>query len=252
MSVWALLLLAMVAAAAERGSVRLSERVEVSIALVPVLVAAIAFGPLAAVVVGASAMLGDLRRPYLKWAVYTSSRSLVGGAAGFVAVALASGSERGLGMIALQTLLAGIAAQALDAAITSSTLVVRDPARRLDVVSLAPALALSVGLYAPPVALLVFAYERLTPWSLLLFLVPALAAQRLFVMYQHERDLVVRLDGANSAFASALVAALEARDRYAAGHSEVVAQHARAVARELGLPEKAQLTAYRAGLEVVP
>ena len=37
---------------------------------------------------------------------------------------------------------------------------------------------------------LVFAYEKISPWSaLVLFLVPALAAQRLFTLYQREARL---------------------------------------------------------------
>ena len=48
---------------------------------------------------------------------------------------------------------------------------------------------LSVPLYAPLVGLLAFAYLRVSPWTLPLFLMPSLAAQRLFALYQGEREL---------------------------------------------------------------
>ena len=63
-----------------------------------------------------------------------------------------------------------------------------------------------------------------------LFFVPALAAQRLFALLQAQRHLTEglssanrQLESANLSFASALVATLDARDRYTAGHSAAVA-----------------------------
>ena len=43
--------------------------------------------------------------------------------------------------------------------------------------------------YAPIVALLAFMYVRVSPWTLALFLVPAMAAQRLYGLYQEQRQL---------------------------------------------------------------
>ena len=45
----------------------------------------------------------------------------------------------------------------------------------------------------------------------------------------------VRLERANLSFATALVATLDARDRYTAGHSAAVATYARDIAERLGL-----------------
>jgi putative nucleotidyltransferase with HDIG domain len=49
-------------------------------------------------------------------------------------------------------------------------------------------------------------------------------------------------------FAAALVEALDARDRYTAGHSAAVAIYARDIARRLGLSEEEQELAHRCGL----
>jgi putative nucleotidyltransferase with HDIG domain len=88
-----------------------------------------------------------------------------------------------------------------------------------------------------------------------LFLVPALAAQRLFAMYQDQRELAEdlasvnrRLESANLSFATALVATLDARDRYTAGHSAAVAIYARDIARRMGLSLEQQRSAHLAGL----
>src|SRR5581483_2075307 len=51
--------LALVAAIAERGRVRLARATEVSISLLPTVFAAAVFGPLAAIVVAASSFAGD-------------------------------------------------------------------------------------------------------------------------------------------------------------------------------------------------
>src|SRR3990172_9568007 len=75
-SAWAVLGLALLSAIAERGRVRLNSNTELSISLLPTLFAAVAFGPLAAMVVGAASLIGDFRTPYLKWAVFTASESI--------------------------------------------------------------------------------------------------------------------------------------------------------------------------------
>jgi putative nucleotidyltransferase with HDIG domain len=99
------------------------------------------------------------------------------------------------------------------------------------------------------VAFLAFAYNQISPFTLPLFLVPALAAQRFFGLYQEQRTLArelanmnTTLERENLSFASAFVATLDARDRYTAGHSSAVAVYARDIARQMGLtPEQQQL-----------
>jgi putative nucleotidyltransferase with HDIG domain len=96
---------------------------------------------------------------------------------------------------------------------------------------------------------------EISAWSVLFFLLPAIAAQRLFLMYQAQRQLasdlgVVNrtLERANGSFAEALVVTLDARDRYTAGHSATVAVYARDIAKKLGLTEDEQRLAHLAGM----
>ncbi|MCC6222760.1 MAG: HD-GYP domain-containing protein [Thermoleophilia bacterium] len=255
-SPWALLPLVALGVAAERRSVSLSLHAEVSIALLPTLFAAVALGPVSAMIVAAGSMLGGFRAPYLRWAVYTSASSVNGAIAGLVAGAAATATTNGLGSIAVATAAAGVSAQAVDVVFAVLTLLVRRSASAMELLRLsAPALPSSVLLYTAVVAPVVYAYLELSPWTLLLFLLPALAAQRLWAMYQEQRrlasDLVVvndKLERANLSFASALVTTLDARDRYTAGHSAAVAVYARDIAERLGLPAEQQRLAHLSGL----
>ncbi len=118
-----------------------------------------------------------------------------------------------------------------------------------------PIVLLSAPAYAPVIAVLAFAYEEVSPWTLALFLVPSMAAQRLYGLYQEQRrladDLSVAnetLERANLQFAGALIATLDARDRYTAGHSAAVAIYSRDIARRMDLPEETQELAYLCGL----
>jgi putative nucleotidyltransferase with HDIG domain len=90
---------------------------------------------------------------------------------------------------------------------------------------------------------------------LALFFVPALAAQRLFALYQSQRELAdgltqmnAQLEGANLSFAKGLVATLDARDRYTAGHSAAVAVYAREIAERMDLSKPQQDLAHLCGL----
>ena len=57
-----------------------------------------------------------------------------------------------------------------------------------------------------------------------------------------------RLERANLSFASALVATLDARDRYTAGHSAAVAIYSRDIAERMGLSDAQQQLAHLCGL----
>jgi putative nucleotidyltransferase with HDIG domain len=109
--------------------------------------------------------------------------------------------------------------------------------------------------YPPIVAVLAYAYYELSVWSAALFLGPAFVAQRFFVLYRQERESAseleranIRLAKANLSFATALVATLDARDRYTAGHSAAVAIYARDIAVRMGLPDEKQGLAHLCGL----
>ena len=120
----------------------------------------------------------------------------------------------------------------------------------------------AVCVYAPVVAALAFTYLQVSPWAAILFLAPALAAQRLFSLYQdktrlYEEQLLLYADlqaanaslrDANLSFATALVQTLEESDRYTAGHSRAVTTYSRDIAGKLGLPAAEQERAYLAGL----
>ena len=113
----------------------------------------------------------------------------------------------------------------------------------------------SVTLYAPMMAVLVYSYEMVSPWSVALFAIPAVAAQRLLHLYRKQRetsealgDANARLGKANLSFATALVATLDARDRYTAGHSAAVAIYASDIAKRMDLSEHEQTLVHVCGL----
>jgi putative nucleotidyltransferase with HDIG domain len=256
-SVWTVAVLAIAAAVAERGSVQFERGVQMesSISNLPVLLAAVVCGPLAAMVVGAASMLGALDWPRLRLATYTLTRALGGGFTGLVAVWAAGATDNGVGSIAFAIALGGVAVEFADLGFLCITAWVRG--RRVAPLArvLLPITLLSVPLYAPLVGLLALAYNAISPWTLPLFLIPALAAQRLFGLYQDQRRLASdlglvnqRLERANMSFATALVATLDARDRYTAGHSAAVAVYARDIAERLGLSNDHQQLAHLCGL----
>ena len=248
--------LAFAAALAERGRVRLNRYMEESISLVPTLFAAIVFGPLAAMVVAAASMVGAFGPPYLKWATYTCTRALTGAATGLAAGWAADLKTNHIASVVIATTVGALVSQILDAAFAALTLQMRKTGRPTELLGThLPLVLLAVPFYAPVVAVLAFAYKDVSPWTLPLFFVPALAAQRLFGLYQQERQLAqgfaeanVRLERANISFATALVATLDARDRYTAGHSAAVAIYARDIARRLGLSEEEEQLAHLCGL----
>ena len=257
-SFWVILLLATVAAIAERGGVQMSSTMDLeeSISLLPILFAAVLLGPFAALMVAAASMLGDFRKPYLRWLVYTASRAIIGGVTGLLAVAVIDAAPSDLAGVVLATLIGAVAAQLLDIAFACLTGWLRRTASPKETARTVAPIALSaVLLYGPVVVLLTIAYQELSSWTLLLFFVPALAAQRLFALLQAQRQLTEglssanqKLENANLSFASALVATLDARDRYTAGHSAAVAIYSRDIAARMGLSEEEQQTVHVAGL----
>lgn len=257
-SLWVVLLLAVVAAIAERGGVQMSTTMDLeeSISLLPILFAAVLLGPLAGLVVAAASMLGDFRPPYLRSVVYTASRAIIGGVTGLVAIGVNDTASSQLGAVVVATVVGAVAAQVLDIGFACLTVWLRGTTRPRDTArTIAPVALSAVPLYAPVVVLLTVAYKELSPWTLVLFFVPALAAQRLFALLQAQRHLTEglssanrQLESANLSFASALVATLDARDRYTAGHSAAVAVYSRDIAERMGLPAADQQTVHLAGL----
>jgi putative nucleotidyltransferase with HDIG domain len=238
---WGVGALCIAGALAQRGQVQVSGTLKVSISLFPILLAAVLFGPLAAMLVSVSSMLGEERTPRTRWVLYASSRSLTGAVAGLIAIEL---SHSSLASILAASAAAASCTQLLDLAFAAAVFTLRGHGSPLTVVrTLGPLAFTSMPLYVPGVAVLALGYEADSPWVLPLFLAPALAAQRSFVLYQAERRLAIdlaeanrHLERANLSFASALVATLDARDRYTAGHSAAVAIYARDIAKRMSLP----------------
>ena len=201
-------------------------------------------------------MLGEFRSPHLHWAVYTCTRAITGAAAGSVAIVVAGQVSSAEGAVLLATVAAAATAEILDLLFCVVTLKVRRSGHATDFLKdLLPVTPTAIILYSGVVSCLAYAYVQISPWSVFFFLLPAIAAQRLFAMYQAQRELAAdlatvneRLERANLSFASALVATLDARDRYTAGHSAIVAEYAHSVAREMGLSETEQQLAHLAGL----
>jgi putative nucleotidyltransferase with HDIG domain len=254
-----LAILAGVAVLAERGSVKLSATAEISVASLVLVFAAVLFGPLAAMVVGTAALVGSFGRPYIKSVIWTSIGAIVAGAAGLVAAGIEGPAGAATASIGL--LLAAVAAASLteafaDLALGSVTTVIRGTGTlRTAAGIVGPLLMASVPLHTPVIALLAYAYLHVSPWSTVLFAIPAFAAHRLFLLYRQQRDTSlelaaanVRLEKANMSFATALVATLDARDQYTAGHSAAVAIYSRDIAKRMGLSDEDQQLVHLAGL----
>jgi putative nucleotidyltransferase with HDIG domain len=254
---WAVGALCVIAAVSERGLVRLTSTTSQSISILPTLFAAVVFGPLAAMLVGAASLLGEITKPpHLKWVTYTSSRAIGGAATGLAASFCVSLSHNEIIGIAIATFIGALVAEVLDVIFAGIAAQLRGNRRLVELARTeAPIILSSVPLYGPLVTVLAIAYREISPLSLLLFFVPALAAQKLFALYQEQRRLAddlrlvnERLERANLSFASALVTTLDARDRYTAGHSAAVAIYSRDIARRMGLAEAQQQLVHLCGL----
>jgi putative nucleotidyltransferase with HDIG domain len=253
--------LALLAMAVERETVRFTAYCEASIGSLVFVFAAVTLGPLAAVIVGVAGILVDLPRrdtdrPILRWLTWTALRVLSGSAAAFAALGVRGYSSSGFLITFAGVLAAFTAETTTNFALGAVAPVIRGANTFRGVAKMfGPTLVGSVPLYAPMVALLVFCYETVSPWSVALFMIPAIAAQRLNLLYREQRetaqalsDANARLSTANLSFATALVATLDARDEYTAGHSAAVAIYARDIAARMGLAPREQELAHLCGL----
>jgi putative nucleotidyltransferase with HDIG domain len=251
---WALLALGAVAALAEQQQVAINDRTWQSVTTLPLVFSAVAFGPLGAFVVGAISNVWDLRTSRSSWFVYTPIRGLTAATAGLVAWKLVP-SPTNFGQYLLASLFASVALVASDGALVAMTAWVRRRSvasylREVTSVSL-----LTVPLYIPVLALFLYGYHLYSLRLVIIFFLPALAAQRLLHLYQQEKVVSEDLVGANErlrraslSFATALVATLDARDQYTAGHSAAVAIYARDIAQRMGLSEENQELVHLCGL----
>ncbi|MGH3009214.1 MAG: HD domain-containing phosphohydrolase [Gaiellaceae bacterium] len=230
-----------VAAIAERQSVAVTERTTMSVSFLPVVFAAVVFGPIGGFAVGAISNIWDLRESRLKWTVYTAIGGLTAVAAGLAAAPLLH-SATSLGGYFLASLAGSVANLAAEAFLVAGTGVVRRTNSKTELTAIGAVFLLTVPLYVPIVALFVYGYYSYSLRLVLVFFIPTLAAQRLLHLYQQEKEasrhLVaanLRLRSANARFATGLVAMLEESDPYTAGHSLAVATYSRDIAERMGL-----------------
>jgi putative nucleotidyltransferase with HDIG domain len=247
--------LAVVAALGERERVTLRGELRISISLLPAVFAAVLYGPLAAMIVFGSSVVG-MAIPLAGRMTYLGTRSLTGAIAAGAAVVVGSSVSDDTGRIIVASIAAALAAELADAFFASIAFTLRGYGSwRVAAREALPVTLASVPLYGPAVGLLAIAYHDISPWTLPLFFGPALAAQRWFLMYQDQRRMAddlrtanEQLRAANLSFAKGLIATLDARDRYTAGHSAAVAIYARDIAARMGLPEEGQQLAHLCGL----
>ncbi len=245
---------AAVAFLCERLDVRVSPHLEASVSFLPLVFVAVVLGPISAMVVAFVCLLGDIGRPWERWVIWTSSRCLVLGVAGFTAAISSSTST--LSRLFLVTLIAAVVTVTGESMATAITLAIRE--KRAPYTYLPELLQVTFTgmlVYVPVIAALAYAYIHLSPWSAVVFVGPAFAAQRYFVLYREQaratnelESAVAKLSRVNLSFATALVTALDARDHYTAGHSAAVAIYARDIAIQAGLSQSEREKAHLCGL----
>ena len=187
---------------------------------------------------------------------YTPIRALTGTAAGLAATTIATSDGSRFSGILFAAFLAAVANLTSDALLNFGTLLARRAASPLmHLRAMTPHFFVAVPLHVPVAALLVYGYEKYSLVVIGAFLLPLVALQRVIHLYQEQREAALqlaeaneKLERANLSFASALVATLDARDRYTAGHSAAVAIYSRDIAKRLGLSAESQQQCYVIGL----
>lgn len=252
---WQLAILAAVALVAERQPVRITPNTEITVAVLPMLFAAVVYGPLDAAAVGAVGLLADFRPPHIRWLIWSSSRVLGAGLAGLAVMYLLPGAPS-VGALIVAVVAAAFIEALLDSVISAITVAIRRTGScGAFLWSVKPVLISSLAVHVPAIVILAYAYGQASEWTVLLFFAPGFAAHSLYRLYREQRQAAeelaganVRLQRANLSFATALVATLDARDRYTAGHSAAVAVYARDIAARMGLPDDQQRLAHLCGL----
>ena len=240
--------LAVLAAAGEFQSTRVTSRLQVSATAPLIVLAAVVGGPVSAVLVALAALLADPTGPAMKWISHAAMFVCMGTAGGLAVEAAGGVAPTGLGAV---TARAAIAAAA-GFVVNITACVVIGWVRRINPLgaflrTVVATTGMGCVLAVPIVAALGYGYTRAGVPVLLLSLIPLLGVSSLFRLYRDKVALALRLSEGNMAFAMSLVRALDARDSHTAGHSAAVAVYARDIAKAKGLPEseiaKVQLAA---------
>jgi putative nucleotidyltransferase with HDIG domain len=260
----AVTLLAVIGVVAEGRSMPVTRDLELSVAFIPVVLAAILFGPGAGGLVALVCMVGDRNTSLGRWMMYAAIRATAGCAAGGAAELLRDATG---GTSLLDLLLACVCAALVMSGIDflanlGHVQIIRSMTPRQLWHLVRASLGLTIALYTPLVALYAYAYESAGMIVLAFFAIPLLAAHLSHSMFRRQRQLIDQLTASNArleeanrrlrkinlSFAWAMVRTLEARDRYTAGHSQAVAIYARDIAREMGLPQADVDLVHLAGL----
>ncbi len=244
-------LLGVVGYVAESRTIRISTRVELSGSLIPLVMAAVLFGPAAGAMVGLASMLSDRRGPLERFVIYSCGRALAGACAGLGAAAVAAvAGGGGVGYLFAAAVAAAIPAAAVEFLVTAITLWLRHRTSPAELWRLARMHDLvCIALCAPVACLFAHAYLASGIWVLAFFVIPVAASHLAFGMHAPKEQLIAALEQTNAdleaanshlrrinmSFAEALVKAIDGRDAYTAGHSKAVAEYSRDIARELGL-----------------
>ena len=253
-----LVVLALVALVAEGRHMPVTKNLELAVTFIPIVLAAVLYGPAAGGVVGVAAMLGDRRGPLIRWTIYTSSRAVGGLLAGTLALAAANAVGRAsLLDILVATLAAALGYVAID---VLSTFVVTQLRHLMSTrelwQQLRSAESLTMALYTPLTALYAYAYLGSGAIVLAFIAIPLLAAHLSYSQHIRQAQLIEQLQGSNAqleeanrhlrhinlSFAAAMVRALDARDTWTADHSAAVAVYSRDIAVEIGMaPHEVEL-----------
>ena len=257
-------ILAAYAFVAEGRPMRVSSAVELAVSFIPIIMAAVLFGPGAGALVGVCGMLGDRGGPWERWAIYASDRAVSGAVAGLAAELVTNAWST----TSLPSLLAASAAAAtglavVDFTVNMVTVRVRKNLRAIDVWRLLRgSIGLTFALYTPLTALYSFAYIGAGTLVTAFVAIPLLAAHLSHSMFARQANLIEQLRSANArledanrrlrrvnlSFARAMVTSLDARDHWTAGHSVAVAVYSSDIAREMGMEDEVVELVHLTGL----
>jgi putative nucleotidyltransferase with HDIG domain len=256
--------LAGVALIAEARSMPLTPKLELSVSFIPIVLAAVLFGPAAGGVVGFVCMLGDRTGPLARFVTWASNRTIEGMVAGLGAELMmnAVGHTTLLDHLCA-TLVAGVLYVSWDLGAFLTVARLRGfMTVREAIVHIRAAEGLTIALYTPLTALYAYAYGGAGAVVLGFFAIPLLAAHLSYSLYTRQGQLITELTSTNArleevnrllrrvnlSFAAAMVRALDARDAYTAGHSAAVAVYSRDIAREMGMDDDAVDLVHLTGL----
>ena len=176
---------ALLAIIGERQTVRLTDNLQLSVAFLPLLFVAVVFGPAARRTNRGGNRPPDFGRPFTRWVIWTANRTLIGGLAGIAAQQAMANGTNTFGRIIAATSVAAIVDFGLDFILNGMTLVLRGTGSIRGLARTTWPVAgrrrSSLHLHCRRLA---YTYIAFTPWSAALFFIPALAAQRLFVIIE--------------------------------------------------------------------